>query len=171
MRNLLFVALLAPVLALAQTCFPGADKASSPDGTYSVEWQAPTDGQTHHLVVKRNKHSTRAEPLLDFIRSACIVWEPNGSRFALVLNSDSTTASTRIYAITDLSRTTEVFGLFPSATQTRLRNYGHFYIRALDWTAAGLQIQITGHEDDENGRPLNESILCKPKQIGFACDA
>ena len=171
MRRLLLIATLSPALASAATCFPQSDHSKSPTGNSEIEWNAPTDGQTHHLSLRKDGSASESKPFIQFSRSACVVWAPDGNRFALVLNSESTDATTLVYRTSDLAHPIQIAQQFSQTTQEHLRTFGHLYVRPVEWTPSGILIEITGHDDLENGMSIQKHVLCKPQDEGYACDA
>ena len=171
MRPLLALLILVSTQVSGDSCFPGNSSLDSPTDRYSIDWKEPSDGETHHLFFRTNAVPPTRQPLLDFGRSACIYWEPGETHFALTWNMGSNVSETYIYPTNDISKRIEIWDLIPTYISDQMRGYFHVYVRAKEWSKAGLAISITGHgREEHNEQILDVTIMCIKNNTGWRCD-
>ncbi len=166
----LLIFVVTPVVA--EPCFPGNDFLNSPTGQYSIDWQEPTDGETHHLFFKTRSDPQSRKPLLDFGRSVCIYWDPTEQHFALTWHVGSNVSETYIYSTQDITQRIIVNDVLPPSVLGQIGGYFHIYVVATGWSNDGLNISVKGYgRDDGIDKVLDTNVVCKLVKTEWQCDA
>ena len=158
--------------AAAEPCFPGKEFLDSPTGEYSIDWQEPTDGETHHLFFRTRSDLKSRKPLLDFGRSVCIYWAPTEQHFALTWHAGSNVSETYIYSSVDITQRILVNDVLPETILDEMKGYFHIYVVATGWSERGLNISIKGYgRDDGIDKVLSTTVVCRFAKAEWQCDA
>ena len=124
----------------ARCTFPGkSQRCSSPHGLWEVEWRGPSTGGRHILWLKATSRETSTK-LLEFDRSADLLWSPDGRSLAVTDHTGSNdsvlwvfTGPTLVPAINVEDRLRTSLGRVPE-----IFTNGHRYFEASDWVSADL---------------------------------
>lgn len=124
----------------ARCTFPGkSQRCSSPRGLWDVEWREPSGNGRHVLWLKAAAAGTSMK-LLEFERSADLVWSPDGRSLAVTDHAGSNesvlwvfTGPTLLPAVNVEDRLRASLGELPEI----FRN-GHRYLEAVGWVSADL---------------------------------
>jgi hypothetical protein len=148
MKQLAFILALVGLITLAsgvvegqvRCTFPGkSQRCSSPRDLWQVEWREPSGNRGHTLWLKATGVGTPMK-LLEFERSADLLWSSDGRSLALTDHAGSSesvlwvfTGPTLLPAVNVEDRLRASLGELPEI----FRN-GHRYLEALGWVRADL---------------------------------
>jgi hypothetical protein len=168
MRIIAYIALIAMITQtnlFAADCFPEQSVSYSPNKRYSIIWKEPTDGEKHHLLIN---NGTEKKVFFEFIRSACICWEPTSEHFALTYHAGSNVSEAYIYSSTGPRKQFDVLDIIPRSTKKLYVDNFHSYIEVISWTKSGLFVHVWEH-GDSSPEGFDENLACMKKGAEWQC--
>ncbi len=162
---ILIALLLLQSIASAKDCFPGKDVSYSPSKKYSIIWQEPTNGETHHLFFKTGSKQTN---LIDFGRQMCVHWEPKEKYFALTYDVGSNVSEVYIYSPDGPKKLFDLLDVFPERIKKFYAANFHHYIEVISWTKKDLLAKVWGYGDSDP-KGVEFRIKCSTRKTNFNC--
>jgi hypothetical protein len=144
----------------ARCTFPGkSQRCSSPRDLWEVEWREPSGNGGHTLWLKATGSATPTK-LLEFERSADLLWSPDGRSLAVTDHAGSSesvlwvfTGPTLLPAVNVEGRLRASLGELPEI----FRN-GHRYLEALGWVRGNLLRFRVRAYDSEPGKEYKDTF-------------
>jgi len=167
MKNIITILtalLLSQSISLAKDCFPGQAVSYSPAKHYSIIWQEPSNGETHHLIFS---NGTERKLFFDFGREVCIHWESQEKYFALTYYAGSNVSEVYIYSPDEPRKLFDLVDFIPTQVKKLYAENYHSYIEVLDWTDTGLLARVWGY-GDRSPKGFEVRLRCTTKDK-FSC--
>jgi hypothetical protein len=161
----LILIVIAHTASFAEDCFPGKTVSYSPKKRYSIVWSEPTDNETHHLLFYNGKEK---KDFFEFVRSACVIWEPSGEYFALTYHMGSNVSEAYIYSSKGPKKVFDILDFVPADTKKLFTNNFHSYLEVSAWTNTGLMAHMWGY-GDTSPEGFDVTLKCIKKENRFNC--
>jgi hypothetical protein len=137
----------------ARCTFPGNNQhCSSPRGVWEVEWREPSGDGRHVLWLKTTSGTPRK--LLEFDRSADLLWSPDGRALAVTDHAGSSESLLWVFTGPALGPAVNVEDRLRGSLGTLPEIYrnGHRHFEALGWVTSGiLRFRVRAY-DSESGK-------------------
>jgi hypothetical protein len=129
-----------PLRGQAKCTFPGDNRRCvSPRGVWQVEWREPS-GEGRHVLWLQATAGGTPKRLLEFGRSADLLWSPDGRALAVTDHSGSSESALWVFtgpsflpALNVEDRLRVSLGTLPE-----IFNNGHRYFEAIGWASANV---------------------------------
>ena len=130
----------------AGNCFPGGGTSESPGRRHAVVYR--WEHNVHRLYL-RTTGGRAPQRLLDFERSACVLWSPSGAYFAITDYAGSNVSAVEIVSSEKPSARTDVSELLPARVRELMASSLHGYLEAVSWDGSGLTVRAWGDRELE----------------------
>jgi hypothetical protein len=146
-------------------CFPDRRMSESPSKRHAVVYRR--EGDRHRLYLRRPGRRA-LERLGEFQRSACVLWSPSGTHFAVTDYLGSNVSAVEIVDSENPAERADVSDLLPDRVHELMSSSLHGYLAAVSWDQRGLAVRAWGDRELEP-KSFDVKLTCTRGPSRWTC--
>jgi hypothetical protein len=133
--------------------FPGNLRAVSLDRRFAIVSEDRSAEPYYHTLFLEDLKLKKRRKIIEYERSAEVLWNPDGKSIALTDHEGSNFALCRVFFVNDQIKTIPVLENLPKRVSVReqkeIQRNGHLYVQAVQWINPDvLRIKIWSHDSE-----------------------